>query len=354
MDTLKSASFKGDRLLEAALNNDVSHIIPGAQGDHVLKLQSALEFLLPNPPAGIAEAEMTARRYGPTTSAAVLRFKTENRIINFAYQTRPDNIVGKMTMKALDEAMLRVPPPSDPKLQQVGAAIVLTLFRMDAAMGPDVLTLSPRVRLRLEALRVAAALASRGNLTISGNIRVEYNRGSSHLAAIGFARPPIVFAAVPLVAAGAGITALEIAIAALALILLLCIVSEDFRNEVSRLANEALEAAAESTLSAIQEASIVRSQVRRCNQTNPNPSPKCKERQNEFDDKDRDFAGKQKEATKAIADAIIRLLQISEIERRALLVKVKDALVKLEQALKALKDAANALFKDCGCLIKPF
>lgn len=354
MDTLKSAAFKGDRLLEAALNNDASHIVPGAQGDHVLKLQGALEFLLSSPPAGITDDEISARRYGPTTSAAVLRFKTEHKIINFAYQTRPDNIVGKMTMKALDNAMIGVLPPSDDKSRQVGAAIVLTLLRMDGALGPNVLQLNPRVRFRLEVLRAAAALVSRGDLTITGTIRVEYDRGARHLSNIGFARSPIVFAAAPAVAAGGAVVALEIAIAALAIILLLCIVSEDFRNEVSKLANATLEAAAESTLDAVQEAAQVRQLVNRCKQTNPNPNPKCLERQNEFDDKDREFKARQKEATQTITDAFIRFFKLSELGKRGLLAKVQNALVKLEKALRALKDAANALFKDCGCLIPPF
>ncbi len=39
------------------------------------------------------------------TAAAILRYKTDHGIINFAYQKTPDDIVGKMTMRALDDAM---------------------------------------------------------------------------------------------------------------------------------------------------------------------------------------------------------------------------------------------------------
>jgi hypothetical protein len=293
-------------------------------------------------------------QYGPTTAAAVLRFKTENQIINRSYQTRPDNIVGKMTMKALDQAMMNAPDPGEDRSAEVGAAILATLVKMDVALGPRNIYIKPRLRILFELLRAAAALATKGDLNFGGQIRIEYDRGVPHLEEIGFARGPIVFAAAPAVAAGAAVTALEIAIAALALILLLCIVSEDFRKEVSRLVQEAIEAAAESVLSANQEASQVRRLVQRCNETNPNPNPKCLDRQNEFKQKDTGFRTASSDATTKIAEAVIRLLQVSEIERRALIVKVRDALVKLEKALKALKDAANSLFDDCGCIFPKF
>jgi hypothetical protein len=44
--------------------------------------------------------------YGPATAAAVLAYKQKRKIINFSYQTTADNIVGKMTMAALDKEML--------------------------------------------------------------------------------------------------------------------------------------------------------------------------------------------------------------------------------------------------------
>jgi len=37
----------------------------------------------------------------------VLRFKTDRKIINTAYQKTADNIVGKMTVQALDNEMAR-------------------------------------------------------------------------------------------------------------------------------------------------------------------------------------------------------------------------------------------------------
>ena len=44
--------------------------------------------------------------FGPATAAAVLAFKQKRDVINRAYQSKADNIVGKMTMAALDKEML--------------------------------------------------------------------------------------------------------------------------------------------------------------------------------------------------------------------------------------------------------
>lgn len=43
--------------------------------------------------------------YGPSTAAAVLSYKTNRQIINRSYQTKPDSIVGKMTIASLDAEM---------------------------------------------------------------------------------------------------------------------------------------------------------------------------------------------------------------------------------------------------------
>jgi hypothetical protein len=58
--------------------------------------------------ATIAAAEVTAGHYGPTTAQAVLRYKTRRYIINFSYQRKADNIVGKMTIAALDADMAKL------------------------------------------------------------------------------------------------------------------------------------------------------------------------------------------------------------------------------------------------------
>jgi hypothetical protein len=101
--SLESELFRGDPQLEAAAVSDPAHIIPGAAGEHIARIQRALITL---DGAMIDELELTETRYGTSTSNAVLAYKTKRGIINRAYQIKPDNIVGKMTMARLDSEML--------------------------------------------------------------------------------------------------------------------------------------------------------------------------------------------------------------------------------------------------------
>ena len=100
---LNSRAFAADPKLEACLVNDSAHLTIGAQGEHVAKVQSAIIFL---DGLDIDAAELRAGRYGQSTAAAVLQFKTTRGIINPPYQQAPDNIVGKMTIKALDDELV--------------------------------------------------------------------------------------------------------------------------------------------------------------------------------------------------------------------------------------------------------
>jgi peptidoglycan hydrolase-like protein with peptidoglycan-binding domain len=96
---LQSQLFRGDAKLEAAAVSDPAHIVPGARGEHVRKIQLALiqldEAVID--PDGI---------YGPATAAAVFAYKNKRNIVNRSYQTQADNIVGKMTMALLDAELL--------------------------------------------------------------------------------------------------------------------------------------------------------------------------------------------------------------------------------------------------------
>src|SRR5262245_52821612 len=96
---LQSQLFRGDSRLEAAAVSDPAHIVPGASGDHVRKIQIALIELdgVKLDPDG---------SYGPATAGAVLAWKQKRNIVNRAYQARADDIVGKMTMAALDREMV--------------------------------------------------------------------------------------------------------------------------------------------------------------------------------------------------------------------------------------------------------
>lgn len=100
---LGSQLFKGDPALEACLIRDASHVVQGARGDHVSKIQYALSLL---DGARIAPEEVTAKNYGRSTADAVLAYKRRRQIINRSYQAQADDIVGKMTIAALDREML--------------------------------------------------------------------------------------------------------------------------------------------------------------------------------------------------------------------------------------------------------
>jgi hypothetical protein len=100
---LNSQTFAGDPKLEACLVNDSAHLTIGTQGEHVAKVQSAVIFL---DGLDIDRGELRAQLYGESTAAAVLQFKTARGIINRNYQQSADNIVGRMTIKALDDELV--------------------------------------------------------------------------------------------------------------------------------------------------------------------------------------------------------------------------------------------------------
>jgi len=56
--------------------------------------------------ADLAASEILHRLYGRSTANAVLAYKTKRAIINHAYQSHADNIVGKMTIASLDAEMV--------------------------------------------------------------------------------------------------------------------------------------------------------------------------------------------------------------------------------------------------------
>jgi hypothetical protein len=107
---LRSQLFRGDQKLESAAVSNPAHIVPGAIGAHVGKIQQALIEL---DGAVIATDELAATSYGPSTAAAVLAYKEKRNIVNRSYQTKADNIVGIMTMTALDDEMAANEGPAD-------------------------------------------------------------------------------------------------------------------------------------------------------------------------------------------------------------------------------------------------
>ncbi|MEO8050260.1 MAG: hypothetical protein ABI833_07565 [Acidobacteriota bacterium] len=120
---LLSNLFRGNRALEACALQDSAHITHGATGDHVAKIQFAL-FSLDG--LTIDRTDLVFQQYGRSTAAAVLAYKKRRQIINQTYQSTPDDIVGKMTIAALDKEMrlreLIPKPPGDCVLTPTGAA----------------------------------------------------------------------------------------------------------------------------------------------------------------------------------------------------------------------------------------
>ncbi|MBR0692713.1 peptidoglycan-binding protein [Bradyrhizobium lablabi] len=106
---LQSTLFKNDAKLQACLVSDPAHVVPGARGEHVAKIQIALKAL---DDAEISAGELSTKTYGPSTAAAVLSYKKKRSIINFSYQTQADNIVGKMTIASLDREMQKLDQPA--------------------------------------------------------------------------------------------------------------------------------------------------------------------------------------------------------------------------------------------------
>jgi hypothetical protein len=100
---LTSRLFSTCIKLNACLVNDKDHVLEGHSGPHVKRLQQALKAI---DGTIIASDELSIMRYGKSTAMAVLLYKTKRNIINKQYQTKPDNIVGKMTIASLDRDML--------------------------------------------------------------------------------------------------------------------------------------------------------------------------------------------------------------------------------------------------------
>jgi peptidoglycan hydrolase-like protein with peptidoglycan-binding domain len=105
---LQSQAFRSIKRLQACLVDDAAHVAPGAKGDHVARIQQALTVLghVPRSAWSFFETEALGGFYGPTTAGVVLHYKRKHKIVNYAYQTQADDIVGKMTIRALDDEMV--------------------------------------------------------------------------------------------------------------------------------------------------------------------------------------------------------------------------------------------------------
>lgn len=137
--SLRSQLFAGDNKLEAAAISDAAHIGPGASGDHVRKIQAALRQL-------DGSQLSTDGQYGPGTAAAVLAFKQKRDIVNRSYQSSADNIVGKMTIAAMDAELAANEEPHGP---------------------PEITVLAPRADRKRHLPLVAIGFANNGKPVVS-------------------------------------------------------------------------------------------------------------------------------------------------------------------------------------------
>jgi hypothetical protein len=105
---LKSMLFTSpvpDPRLEACLVDDAAHITPGAGGDHVKTIQIALNQLSAGPGRENFNLKVDGD-YGPATAAAVKAYKdAPSRRILQPWQVTADDIVGKRTIKSLDDEL---------------------------------------------------------------------------------------------------------------------------------------------------------------------------------------------------------------------------------------------------------
>ena len=114
---LKSEALRDNHALQQCLLHDPAHVVPGAKGNHVSRIQKALIFI---ERANISVQEMKSQLYGPTTKAAVLAYKKKRKIINTSYQTAADNIVGKMTIAKMDQELLALERKHTPDKRECG------------------------------------------------------------------------------------------------------------------------------------------------------------------------------------------------------------------------------------------
>ena len=109
---LQSELFRDDAALQACLVKDTAHIVRGARGQHVGKIQSALGII---EGALIDSDELANSFYGSSTASEVLAYKRKRDIVNRTYQQRADDIVGKMTIASLDREIFEGEQRPSPK-----------------------------------------------------------------------------------------------------------------------------------------------------------------------------------------------------------------------------------------------
>jgi hypothetical protein len=344
---LRSQLFRGDQRLEAAAVSDPAHVTPGSTGEHVGKIQTALRLL---DDATIAGSETDNLRYGPTTTAAVLAYKQARNIINTAYQTTADNIVGKMTIAALDEEMLAHEADDTGIDPQIASAILGVISELDSLLLQRKTAVSPELRFALERLRLQALLIPGVFQTSQGEVAQAYFRGIRHMEANAPPQPQIVFAAAVVVVAGVALTAAEIAlilaILALAAILLLCAISPEFRARAEVLKSEVIDLGSKAIVESVASIAVIDAAVDRCRAQANLTNPKCVDALRRFDAKKADIR-----SSRDALQAIIRKLtsKVTSIFKKADAEEAVRLTKELASLMKELKDIVAEIMNECGC-----
>lgn len=99
---LVSNLFRNSKKLQKTAVSDPDHLLRGSKGEAVSLVHRALVAI---DTADISEEEIRNQLYGDTTVREVLKYKVKRNIINPAYQTQADSVVGKMTIVSLDREM---------------------------------------------------------------------------------------------------------------------------------------------------------------------------------------------------------------------------------------------------------
>lgn len=339
---LRSDLFRGDSKLEAALTTDARHITRGAAGPHVSKIQSALIALLDPPPRITAYGS-----YDPTTAAAVLRYKTERAIINYAYQTSPDDIVGKMTMRLLDNEMVAFE-------SELSSALLGILTHLDELLHLYQTALSPDLRARCENIRALVLnLAAQGGLRKpTRRLGYAYGRALRYMdeLVMSYRRPAVAFAIAPALALGAALGAFLILIAA---VIAIIIVNESvgrLGQQVNRAIEEVLEAGERAVLENVADVSVLRDAVELCRQKSQNPSPACLNALARFDLKVVEVIAKRDELQGILGDLRKALKgSPSKFIWKLLARRAESAGKALAKLMDELRDIVRDIMKECGC-----
>jgi hypothetical protein len=179
----------------------------------------------------------------------------------------------------------------------------------------------------------------------------EYLSGLRHLETHApHYQPPIVFAAAPAIAAGAGLTLAQIAliaaILALAAILLLAAVSPEFKKKAEILKSEIVDAGVKVIAENIADVELIDHQVEICRRQANVTNPKCLDALSRFDQKKGEIVVKRNN----LMDILRRLAsKVTSIFQKADAKAAVELTKELARLMSELMDIVREIMNECGC-----